>query len=319
MRVMPNYNVMGVAKAALEASVRYLAADFGSQGIRVNAISAGPVRTLAGAGIGEARMLGMVGHVLVTGEAGLVAHRDERLDVARLAVAFERVMRVGQLARAPRGIHHDRVGSLGAGALVGAVEMAPHRDCQERRQHAAERAEPDDGEHHVPGALRHDQHRERRVRPRDDQVDVRVVHPAQHLVRPGREVAAMVGGRDPEQQARGQRVDRGGDPGLLGGAERDQDQGGHHDHRHRGGRPQLAAHLRAGHAREHEVQQDDVDRAGRRGAGLGGGEPVQGGRSVGRGRDSETFPFEEEGQGLGEGLLIFDDEDVRRIVHVHRV
>src|SRR6202795_3609428 len=47
-RVMPNYNVMGVAKAALEASVRYLAADFGSRGIRVNAISAGPVRTLAG-------------------------------------------------------------------------------------------------------------------------------------------------------------------------------------------------------------------------------------------------------------------------------
>src|SRR3981081_3424214 len=44
MRVMPNYNVMGVVKAALEASVRYLAADFGSRGIRVNAISAGPVR-----------------------------------------------------------------------------------------------------------------------------------------------------------------------------------------------------------------------------------------------------------------------------------
>src|SRR5467141_3230924 len=50
-RVMPNYNVMGVAKAALEASVRYLAADFGPVGVRVNAISAGPVRTLAGAGI----------------------------------------------------------------------------------------------------------------------------------------------------------------------------------------------------------------------------------------------------------------------------
>jgi enoyl-[acyl-carrier protein] reductase I len=47
-RVMPNYNVMGVAKAALEASVRYLAADFGPQGIRVNAISAGPIRTLGG-------------------------------------------------------------------------------------------------------------------------------------------------------------------------------------------------------------------------------------------------------------------------------
>lgn len=56
-RVMPNYNVMGVAKAALEASVRYLAADFGPAGIRVNAISAGPVRTLAGAGIADARFM----------------------------------------------------------------------------------------------------------------------------------------------------------------------------------------------------------------------------------------------------------------------
>jgi enoyl-[acyl-carrier protein] reductase I len=57
MRVMPNYNVMGVAKAALEASVRYLAADLGVNGIRVNAISAGPIRTLAGAGIGDARAM----------------------------------------------------------------------------------------------------------------------------------------------------------------------------------------------------------------------------------------------------------------------
>src|SRR6201985_3969080 len=56
-RVMPNYNVMGVAKAALEASVRYLAADFGPRGIRVNAISAGPIRTLAGSGIGDARAM----------------------------------------------------------------------------------------------------------------------------------------------------------------------------------------------------------------------------------------------------------------------
>ena len=55
VRVMPNYNVMGVAKAGLEASVRYLANDFGPRGIRVNAISAGPVRTLAGAGISDAR------------------------------------------------------------------------------------------------------------------------------------------------------------------------------------------------------------------------------------------------------------------------
>ncbi len=50
-KVMPNYNVMGVAKAALEASTRYLAADFGPRGIRVNAISAGPVRTLSAAGV----------------------------------------------------------------------------------------------------------------------------------------------------------------------------------------------------------------------------------------------------------------------------
>jgi enoyl-[acyl-carrier protein] reductase I len=56
-RAMPNYNVMGVAKAALEASVRYLATDFGSRSIRVNAISAGPIRTLAGSGIGDARAM----------------------------------------------------------------------------------------------------------------------------------------------------------------------------------------------------------------------------------------------------------------------
>ena len=56
-RAMPNYNAMGVAKAALEASVRYLAVDFGPSRIRVNAISSGPIRTLAGAGIGDARMM----------------------------------------------------------------------------------------------------------------------------------------------------------------------------------------------------------------------------------------------------------------------
>src|SRR5215510_9298612 len=56
-RVMPNYNVMGVAKAALEASVRYLAADLGKDKIRVNAISAGPMRTLAGSVVGDARLV----------------------------------------------------------------------------------------------------------------------------------------------------------------------------------------------------------------------------------------------------------------------
>ena len=56
-RVTPHYNVMGVAKAALEASVRYLAADLGTAGIRVNAISAGPIRTLAASGIGDFRYI----------------------------------------------------------------------------------------------------------------------------------------------------------------------------------------------------------------------------------------------------------------------
>jgi enoyl-[acyl-carrier protein] reductase I len=60
-RVFPNYNVMGVAKAALEASVRYLAADLGPKNIRVNAISAGPIKTLAAAGIGGfSQILGVV-------------------------------------------------------------------------------------------------------------------------------------------------------------------------------------------------------------------------------------------------------------------
>jgi enoyl-[acyl-carrier protein] reductase I len=56
-RVMPHYNVMGVAKAALEASVRYLAVDLGGSNIRVNAISAGPIKTLAASGIGDFRYI----------------------------------------------------------------------------------------------------------------------------------------------------------------------------------------------------------------------------------------------------------------------
>src|SRR5262249_45586051 len=56
-RVVPSYNVMGVAKAALEASVRYLAADLGPKGIRVNALSPGPMRTISGAAIGNARFM----------------------------------------------------------------------------------------------------------------------------------------------------------------------------------------------------------------------------------------------------------------------
>ena len=56
-RVFPHYNVMGIAKAALEASIKYLAVDLGDRGIRVNALSAGPVKTLASAGIGDFRYI----------------------------------------------------------------------------------------------------------------------------------------------------------------------------------------------------------------------------------------------------------------------
>ncbi len=64
VRVVPNYNVMGIAKAALEMNVRYLAAELGSQGIRVNGISAGPIRTLASSAVGG--ILDMIHHVEAT-------------------------------------------------------------------------------------------------------------------------------------------------------------------------------------------------------------------------------------------------------------
>ncbi len=73
-RVMPHYNVMGVAKAALEASVRYLAADLGEQGIRVNAISAGPIKTLAASGIGDFR------YILKWNEYNSPLHRNVDID-----------------------------------------------------------------------------------------------------------------------------------------------------------------------------------------------------------------------------------------------
>ncbi|MBC6417129.1 MAG: SDR family oxidoreductase, partial [Rhodospirillales bacterium] len=72
-RVMPHYNVMGVAKAALEASVRYLAADLGDRNIRVNALSAGPVKTLAASGIGDFR------HILKWNELNAPLHKNVSL------------------------------------------------------------------------------------------------------------------------------------------------------------------------------------------------------------------------------------------------
>ena len=77
-RAMPNYNVMGVAKAALEASVRYLAVDFGAPRIRVNAISAGPIRTLAGAGIADARKMFSVSAASFAAAPRRHARRDRR-------------------------------------------------------------------------------------------------------------------------------------------------------------------------------------------------------------------------------------------------
>jgi enoyl-[acyl-carrier protein] reductase I len=74
-KVLPNYNVMGVAKAALEAGVRYLAADLGGRGVRVNAISAGPVRTLSAAGI--------------TGFKDMMRHHAERAPLRRSITAAE--------------------------------------------------------------------------------------------------------------------------------------------------------------------------------------------------------------------------------------
>lgn len=98
-KVLPNYNIMGVAKAALEAEVRYLAADLGPRGIRVNAISAGPVRTLSAAGI--------------TGFKDMMRHHAERAPLKRNITAAEvgdtAVFLASDLGRAVTGevIHAD--------------------------------------------------------------------------------------------------------------------------------------------------------------------------------------------------------------------
>ena len=96
-RVTPHYNVMGVAKAALEASVRYLASDLGPRGIRVNAISAGPIKTLAASGIGDFR------YILKWNERNAPLRRNVTTeDVGGAAVYL-----LSDLARAVTGeVHH---------------------------------------------------------------------------------------------------------------------------------------------------------------------------------------------------------------------
>ncbi|CAL1240447.1 enoyl-ACP reductase FabI [Candidatus Methylocalor cossyra] len=81
-RAMPNYNVMGLAKASLEANVRYLAASLGPQGIRVNAISAGPIRTLAASGIADFREL------VAKGEAAAPLRKSVTIEEVGNAAAF---------------------------------------------------------------------------------------------------------------------------------------------------------------------------------------------------------------------------------------
>ena len=104
-RVMPNYNVMGVAKAALEASVRYLAFDFGRKKIRVNAISAGPVRTLAGAVIGDFPRDVCVSAEAFAARAGSFARRTRRFGAVSVIRSFDRCDR-GNPLRGFRLQHH---------------------------------------------------------------------------------------------------------------------------------------------------------------------------------------------------------------------
>jgi enoyl-[acyl-carrier protein] reductase I len=101
-RVMPHYNVMGVAKAALECSVRYLAADLGDQNIRVNAISAGPIKTLAASGIGDFRHIlrwnelnAPLGRNVSIDEVGELHHVDSGYNV----VGMMRTDAAGELAK----------------------------------------------------------------------------------------------------------------------------------------------------------------------------------------------------------------------------
>jgi enoyl-[acyl-carrier protein] reductase I len=96
-KVMPHYNVMGVAKAALEASVRYLAVDLGGKGIRVNALSAGPIRTLAASGIGDFR------YILKWNELNAPLKRTVSID----EVGDAAVYLLSSLSRAVTGeVHH---------------------------------------------------------------------------------------------------------------------------------------------------------------------------------------------------------------------
>jgi enoyl-[acyl-carrier protein] reductase I len=107
-RVIPNYNVMGVAKAALECSVRYLAADFGKQNVRVHALSAGPMKTLAGSAIANAR------YTFRTAEDTTALHRSVTLeDIGNSAVYLLSDMSAGTSGE----VHHIDAGFRCMGML----------------------------------------------------------------------------------------------------------------------------------------------------------------------------------------------------------
>ena len=113
-RVMPHYNVMGVAKAALEASVRYLAADLGKRAIRVNAISAGPIKTLAASGICDFR------YILKWNELNAPLRRNVTIDEVGNAAHYL----LSDLGRAVTGeVHHVDCGYNVIGMLT--VDAAP--------------------------------------------------------------------------------------------------------------------------------------------------------------------------------------------------
>ena len=108
-RVMPHYNVMGVAKAALEASVRYLAEDLGKKGIRVNALSAGPMKTLAASGIGDFRF------ILRWNEYNAPLRRNVGLDEVGNAATYL----LSDLSRAVTGeVHHVDCGYSATGMMA---------------------------------------------------------------------------------------------------------------------------------------------------------------------------------------------------------
>ncbi|MBS0517259.1 MAG: enoyl-ACP reductase [Proteobacteria bacterium] len=136
-RVIPNYNVMGVAKAALEASVRYLAVDLGARGIRVNAISAGPIKTLASSGVSGMR------HLIKWAELNAPMKRNTTIeDVGRAALSL-----ISDLGQGITGeiLHVDNgynvIGMLAVDEALRSVPVLADLGAQAERQKAAADAE----------------------------------------------------------------------------------------------------------------------------------------------------------------------------------